>query len=103
MPDIHGPKMRSARVGIPDTLHNRHITLLKHLLQGHRIGVPGQGIIHRQNFILAKPNNGPAIVVYAVGIRDNCVHEVIAALQLNNDQNRIFRSHFILLSVCYAN
>ena len=95
MPDVHSPKMRPARVWISDALHNRHITLLKHLLQGHRIGVPGQSVIHRQNFILAKSHNGPTIVVYAVGIRDNGIHEVIAALQFNNDEDRISISHFI--------
>jgi hypothetical protein len=75
---------------MPDPLNNRDLTVVIKVLQGTCRWMKGQAIAYRQDVILVYGKRWSAVVINAVGIRDYCVHEIVAAGELDNYKGVFF-------------
>ena len=90
MPDIHAAEVGAARIWVANPLHYGHFAVVENLLEGCRVGVESQLIAYRQHLVLGDYDHRSAVVVDRIVVRDQSIHEIVPAGQLNDDENRGF-------------
>jgi len=88
--DVHRPEVRAVGVLVADPLDYGHVPVVKHLFERSGARVERKFVVDRQNAILAHTHHGSNVVVKPAGVRDERVHEVISAGQLDYYQYRRF-------------
>ncbi len=79
--------MRAVRVWIADALHDRQVAGLPEPVQILECRVQAHVVIQLENLAGLDPERWPALVVHIVGVRDDGVQSVIAAAELEHDQD----------------
>ena len=89
-PDIHGPEVGQAAVGVADALDDGQIALVPVLLQGGHGRVEAQLVGDGYDLVLWDPQSRAVVPVMRIGVRDDRVHSVVATGQRNHCQDRFF-------------
>ena len=79
--------MRAIRLRIANSLHDRQVAGLPETVQVLECWVQAHAVIQLENLAGLDPERRPALVIHIVGVRDNGVQSVIAAAELEHDQN----------------
>ena len=79
--------MRALRVRVADALHDRQLPLLPHRPEASHRGVQPDVVVQANDVVPGLAERGPSLVVQVVGIGDDGVEAVIAAGQLQHDQD----------------
>ena len=87
--DVHAAEVRARGVGVADALDHGHIAVVVELLEPAAVGVEAERVGDRQHLILRDVHQRARVVVVPLGIRDEGVHEVVAARKLHHDQDRV--------------
>src|SRR5262249_34660240 len=93
VPDVHTTEVRTVRVGIANALDNGHLAGVIEFLERPGTGMKRQRIVEGQNLLGWDAHSGPRVVINAVRIRNDRVHEIVAAGELHHHQYRSFRTH----------
>src|SRR4249920_2801488 len=93
MPDIHATKMRTVGVGIANALDNGHLALVVEFLQRPGTWMKRQRVVERQDLVGWDTHCWPGVVVNAVGIWNDRIHEIVATGQLHHYQHRGFNTY----------
>src|SRR6266702_5302140 len=93
VPDIHAPEVRTIGVGIANTLDDGHLSGVIEFLQRPGARVKRQRVVEGQDLLDWNPHRWPRVVVNAIGIWNDRIHEIIAPAQLHHHQHRGFNTY----------
>ena len=82
--------MGAVRVGVADALYHRNFALVEHVLDWAEVGVEGEVVVDRQHFLAINLDQLAIVVVGRAVVRDESVHEVVAARKLHYNHDRVF-------------
>ena len=90
VPDIHAAEMRAVGRRIADAVDDGH---LAGVIQGLDLGqrrVKAELVVDMKDPVSGNPNGGPVVVVTAVGVGNDGVQVVVAAGELDDDEDGVF-------------
>ena len=79
--------MGPAGVRIPDTLDDGNVAQVVQFLDGRGVRVDADLVVDGQDAVFLYMDGRPMVVVLPVPVRDDSVHEVVAAGELDDDQD----------------
>ena len=90
MPDVHGPEVGPGGIFEPDAVDDGHLAIVVHLLKRAHVGVKSQLVVDGQDLVLGDVYLGPVVPVFAAGVRDYRVENIVGSGKLQNDHHRVF-------------
>ena len=87
LPDVRRPKVRAGRIGVADVRHERQPPVLKQLLQLDHLRMQAEVIVELEHLLGRDADPRTQLVIVIVGVRNQRVEAVVAASQLQDDQD----------------
>jgi hypothetical protein len=81
--------VRVVRVGVADTVDDRHLAIVPEWLEGFHSGVEAKAVVDVQYLFLGDAHGATVVVVERVAVRHDRVERVVATGELQNHENRL--------------
>ncbi len=88
--------MRERRLIVAYAVDNRHLAVLEHPLKAHHRLLEAELVVDLKQFVFAQAKLGTRVVIGVVAKRHDRVEPVIAARELDDNQDAIIRSRLLL-------
>ena len=82
--------MRAVGVGVTDALDHCHVALIVQVLEGTHGRIEADVVVDAEHLLVRHPHRGAVVGVERVSVGDKGVHRVIAARELQYDEDRVF-------------